>query len=118
MHNRDRMRISNRKVVNYLLKRGAKEIWLKPHTKRHDRIYTQDGRYTALDLFGLFDGIARMHDRLYFLQIKTNAWAKEQPLLNWLNLVKGVFILSINVKRNKEGSWSVHERTYYEGGKL
>ena len=57
MHNRQRMRFSNRKAVLWLLKNGYDDIWLKPHTKRTDLTYTQGEWYRVIDLWNLFDGI-------------------------------------------------------------
>ena len=55
MHNRQRMRISNRKVVEKLILDGYDDIWLKPHTARNDTVYTQERKYLATDLWNLFD---------------------------------------------------------------
>ena len=53
MHNRQRMRFSNRKAVLWLLKNGYDDVWLKPHTKRTDLTYTQGEWYRVIDLWNL-----------------------------------------------------------------
>lgn len=98
MNTRERMRISNKLAREHLLRIGFEQIWLKSHTKFHDKIYINDGtNYNALDLFNLWDGIALREDGVWFLQIKTNAWAKDDPLTQWCTKynAKG---LNINVK--------------------
>ena len=57
MNPRERMRQSNRRAVNYLLSKGYDDIWLKPHGRRQDLVYTLGEWYRALDLWNLFDGI-------------------------------------------------------------
>jgi hypothetical protein len=111
------MRSSNRKVVLYLLKQGYTEIWLKAHGRRHDLVYKDDGKdtwYRALDLWNLFDGICLDPDNnLVFLQLKTNAWAKEAPLKDWVKKVKNSKVMSFNVKYSTTlKKWDVLERTY------
>lgn len=112
MHTRQRMRISNRKVVMWLLKNSYDEIWLKPHTRRADLVYTRGEWYRALDLWNLFDGICFDPDNnLVFLQIKTNSWAKDPPLKAFVDTHKNIKILSFNVK-NKKGKWEILTRQY------
>lgn len=115
------MRESNRKVVLYLLDRGYKDIWLKAHTRRHDLVYsTKTNWYRALDLWNLFDGICiDPFNNIVFLQLKTNSWAKEQPLIDWTKTVKHSKVMSFNVKYSTTlKRWEVHERTYKDGKKV
>jgi hypothetical protein len=99
MNNRQKMRNSNRKAVEHLLNLGYDDIWLKPHTRRHDLNYCQGAWYRSLDLWNLFDGICISPSGIItFLQIKTNAWAKADPILKWVARVKGIEVLVINVK--------------------
>jgi len=112
MNPRERMRFSNRKAVLWLLENGYDEIWLKAHTKRLDLIYTIGDWYRALDLWNLFDGICFNKDGgIVFLQIKTNAWAKEQPIIDWLSDKNKLIVLVINVK-GKGRKWEVRTRIY------
>ena len=80
------MRFSNRKAVLHLLGLGYDEIWLKPHVRRADLVYTRGEWYRALDLWNLFDGICFNPDgEAVYLQIKTNAWAKEQEIVDFMS---------------------------------
>lgn len=104
---------SNRRARNFLLENGCDQIWLKPHLRRKDRVFSQKGMYLATDLWNLFDGIAFKDGRLFLLQIKTNAWAPEQPIQDFLNkhlaFSDSVKALIINV-RKKKGHWVVETR--------
>jgi hypothetical protein len=110
------MRSSNRKVVLYLLDKGYTEIWLKAHGRRHDLVYkdnTKNSWYRALDLWNLFDGICLdPNNGIVFLQLKTNAWAKEEPLKEWAKKTKSK-VMSFNCKYSTTlKKWDVLERTY------
>ena len=106
------MRSSNRKAVLHLLKLGYDEIWLKPHTRRQDLIYTIGEWYRAIDLWNLFDGVCFDSDgNLILLQIKTNAWAKEKPIKDFLLDKNHLIALSLNVNRH-ENKWVVSAREY------
>jgi len=112
MNPRERMRASNRKAVMWLLKNNYDEIWLKPHTRRSDLVYTRGEWYRALDLWNLFDGICfDENDNVVFIQIKTNAWAKEKPLQDFVNAHKNIRVISINIKGEKN-KWNVYFREY------
>ncbi len=105
MNPRQRMRFSNRKAVNYLLSKGYDDIWLKPHGRRHDLVYTQGEWYRALDLWNLFDGICFDKDgNAIFIQIKTNAWAAEKPIKDFIcdkkHLIVFFIIALILIKYN------------------
>ena len=85
------MRSSNRKAVLWLLKNGYDDIWLKAHGRRLDLIYTTGEWYRALDLWNLYDGIC-FDDigRIILIQIKTNSWAKAEPIREFLKSKKKV----------------------------
>ena len=74
------MRASNKLALNHLLEKGYDQIWLKAHTARNDYVHTQKGKYMATDLWNLFDGICFENSTPYFMQIKTNAWAKRHSI--------------------------------------
>jgi len=110
MNPRERMRSSNRKAVMWLLKEGYDDIWLKPHTRRHDLVYTRGEWYRALDLWNLFDGICFDEGgNIILIQIKTNAWPPKKPILDFLVDKKNIKVLAINVFR-KKGRWDVKVR--------
>ena len=110
MHNRQRMRFSNRKAVLWLLKNGYDDVWLKAHTKRTDLTYTQGEWYRVIDLWNLFDGICFDEGgNIVLIQIKTNAWPPNKPILDFIADKKNVKVLAINVF--KVGSrWDVKVR--------
>ena len=106
MNPRQRMRFSNRRAVNWLIENGYDEVWLKPHVRRQDLIYTRGEWYRALDLWNLFDGICFSPDgEAVFLQIKTNAWAKDCDIIDFM-ADKKILAMSINVKEVKK-KWQV-----------
>lgn len=111
MNNRQRMRASNKLVRINLLANGYDQIWFKPHGSRNDYVFTQRGTYMAQDIFNLFDGICIDRGVITFLQMKTNAWPKVKPLLDFIKNTKNIQILVLNVT-NKSGSWIVHKRFY------
>ena len=120
-NNRDRMRASNRLARIWMLENGYTWIWFKAHGKRKDWVFTPDGNYYWLDLWGLFDGLCMKgyHSgltgwqiyRIVPFQIKTNKWASSKDIEKWLEDKDIWEVLSINVKGAK-GKWSVHVRTY------
>ena len=106
------MRFSNRKAVLWLLKNGYDEIWLKPHIRRTDLVYTAGEWYRALDLWNLFDGICFNDEGdLILIQIKTNAWAAAKPISDWLKDKNNLIVLVINVK-GKGKKWDIMVRKY------
>ena len=112
MNTRQRMRFSNRKAVLWLLKSGYDEIWLKPHVRRTDLVYTTGEWYRALDLWNLFDGICFDIDgNIVLIQIKTNAWASAKSINDWLKDKKNLIVLVINVK-GKGKKWDILVRKY------
>ena len=116
MHNRDRMRTSNKLVREWLLKEGYDNIWFKAHTARNDVVFTQKGSYLATDLWNLFDGICTTTSGfIVFLQMKTNSWAKEKPFEDWVKKMNGCFVLSFNVTnklKDCKGKYKVFVRDY------
>ena len=92
------MRTSNQMVKAWLLDHGYDDIWFKRHTKRHDFVYTQIGSYACLDLWHLFDGMCfDIEGNICLLQMKTNAWTEEQPILNFVKRRKNLRALIFNV---------------------
>ena len=116
MHNRDRMRTSNKLVREWLLKEGYDNIWFKAHTARNDVVFTQKGSYLATDLWNLFDGICTTTSGfIVFLQMKTNSWAKEKPFKDFVKKMNGCFVLSFNVTnklKDCKGKYKVYVRDY------
>ena len=52
----------------------------------------------AQDIWNLFDGICFDSDKkIVLLQMKTNAWAKDKPFMDFIKKYKGLQILSFNV---------------------
>ena len=115
MNNRERMRASNKIAINWMLENGFDNIWLKPHGRRTDTHYCKTGNYRALDLFGLFDGVAWCDGYTVYLQIKTNAWANSNSFMHFLGSTKPgcCLILSLNVKYKRHGP-EVNNRVYYK----
>jgi hypothetical protein len=112
MNPRERMRQSNRRAVNYLLSKGYDDIWLKPHGRRQDLVYTLGEWYRALDLWNLFDGICFDPDgNIILIQIKTNAWAQAKPITDFLSNKNNIKALVINVKVTGR-KWEVLVREY------
>lgn len=113
MNPRERMRSSNRKAVIWLLEHGYDDIWLKPHTRRHDLVYTSGEWYRALDLWNLFDGVCFDEGgNVVFIQIKTNSWPPTKPIIDFMRYKKNIKAVSINVFKVK-GRWDVKIREYY-----
>jgi len=103
---RQRMRESNIRVRKWLLLNKFDQIFFKMHIRNQDTVYTQKGNYKALDLWNLFDGICfDKDDNIVFFQVKTNAWAKQEPMVQFCKKYK-VSAMSFNVKK-KDGRWSV-----------
>jgi len=114
LNNRERMRASNKLAVNHLLKNGYDDIWLKPHSARNDMVYCQDRKYLATDLWNLFDGICFGENRAYYIQVKTNAWAAEEPILKFLK-THSVNVIVVNVTnklKSCKGKYKVFTREY------
>ena len=83
MNTRQRMRFSNRKAVLWLLESGYDEIWLKPHIRRSDLVYTVGEWYRALDLWNLFDGICfDAAPRVLFCRLGKKVFGSRQKSLH------------------------------------
>lgn len=115
MNNRMRMRASNKMVREWLLENGYDQIWFKAHTARNDVVFTQKGKYLATDLWNLFDGICIKNNFIVFLQMKTNSWAKEKPINEFIRSKAGCYALSFNVSNKRaecKGKYKVFVRDY------
>lgn len=66
------MRLSNAYATKWLLSQGYNDVWLKPHYKFNNKVYTDVGHYDAQDIFNLHDGICKGDREYIFLQISTN----------------------------------------------
>ena len=101
MSPRKRMYVSNAKARNFLLsEEKCTDVWFKRHTRRKDKVFTQDGSYLATDLFNLFDGIALNNEGVIYFQVKTNAWPKTEPLNDFSKKTKER-IIAINVTKKE-----------------
>ena len=112
------MRYSNKMAIKWMLKKGFDQIWLKRHVRRHDFHYTQNGNYVALDLWNLFDGICWYQGHTVYIQIKTNGWADEKAIMDWLqDKAANTIVLVINVRRkpkSKGTGWMIANRFYWK----
>ena len=110
------MRASNKLVREWLLSNGYDEIWFKPHTARNDLVFTQKGNYLATDLWNLFDGLCFDSDyKIIALQMKTNSWAKEKPITDFIKKHEGMKVISFNVSnllKESNGHYKVYVRHY------
>ena len=112
------MRFSNRKAVIWLLEHGYDDIWLKPHTRRHDLVYTSGECYRALDLWNLFDGFCFDDDgNVVFIQIKTNSWPPTKPITDFMRYKKNIKVISINVFK-KKNRWDIKVREYFNNNDI
>lgn len=114
MNNRQRMRASNFLVREWLLQNNYDNIWFKPHTARNDIVFTQNGKYLATDLWNLFDGICTGGNTVFFLQMKTNAWAKEKEIKQWIDKINcHVLVFNVTNKcKQCNGKYKVFMREY------
>jgi hypothetical protein len=87
-------------------------------------VYCQDRKYLSTDLWNLFDGICFGEDlievdetgrnKAYYIQVKTNAWATEEPILKFLK-THSVNVIVINVTNKLKickGKYKVFTREY------
>ena len=116
LNNRQRMRASNKMVREWLLRENYDEIWFKPHTARNDLVFSKSGNYLATDLWNLFDGMCfSPNGLLYFLQMKTNGWAKEKPIKKFCERHPNSKVLVFNVTNKLvgcNGKYQVRIRSY------
>lgn len=111
MNNRQKMRSSNKRAIEYLILQGFTDIILRTHCKHKDFVYNKEMTSTCTDYWNLFDGMG--YDRngnLAFIQIKTNAWAAEKPIKDFVTRRK-IPVIVINVT-NKLKIWQVLVRKY------
>lgn len=114
MNPRQRMRYSNIKAKDWMLKHDFTDIWFKRHGKWHDKIYKNKlESYSALDLWNLFDGLAWLKSRPVYFQIKTNGWANKIKLESWIkDKSPDILVLSVNVKGSDTHGWEVRNRIH------
>jgi len=106
------MRASNKLVRDWLLENKFDDIWFKPHSKRNDLVFTQNGNYLATDLWNLFDGICfDKFGNIRFLQMKTNKWAKEDKMKLFIKTHAMITILSFNIN-NKLSECKGHYKVF------
>jgi len=79
VNNRAKMRRSNKKVINYLLKKGFSFVYLIPHIRWDTITYFKNARVHSKDIAGLFDGIALKNNKTYYLQISSNRFHTKKP---------------------------------------
>jgi hypothetical protein len=111
------MRASNKLVKDWLLENEYDQIWFKAHTKRNDLVYTQKGNYLATDLWNLFDGICfNLLGNIVFLQMKTNAWPKADPIKKFVKDHPSTQVIVFNVtnKLKKSKKKYIVETRFYE----
>ena len=66
------MRLTNLNARDWLLKNGYNDVWLKPHYKFNNIVYTNNGTYEAQDIFNLHDGICKGDNEYIYLQVSTD----------------------------------------------
>ena len=102
VNNREKMRRSNRKIFEYLLCEGFKDIFLKQHTKWCTQQIINGVKIKSQDIFSLFDGICLKDGKTYYIQAKTN---KREPSKKYEEFAKArklnKQILLINVRDRK-----------------
>ena len=115
LNNRQRMRVSNKLVREWLLENNYDQIWFKPHGKRNDYVFTQAGNYMAQDIWNKFDGICfNIVGDPVFLQMGTNSWHTDKDFKKFTGRYN-VNVLLFNVANKlKEcnGRYKVFTREY------
>lgn len=126
------MRISNQKAIRWLIDNGYDDIHVFSPTKRKDNVYfnkekasetklayavpTKNDpriwRYLATDVWNLWDAACFKEGQEYWVQIKTNAWAPETPILDWLKDKRNMAAICINVIHKKRKRDIVKVRHY------
>ena len=114
--NRKVMYATNKEVREWLLKEDYDEIWFKPHTKRSEYVFSSKGHYLATDLWNLFDGMCfNPNGKIVLLQMKTNNWAKEEPIKKFCSTHNNIMVIVFN-RTNRPvdqlGKWKLHMRFY------
>jgi hypothetical protein len=112
MNKRAIMRASNKRAVEQLERAGHTDITLRTHCKHKDFLYNLNkGATQQTDFFNLFDGFSYDHDNVFtWLQFKTNKWAAERPIKEFVERRKQPVIV-VNVT-NKSGHWETLMRRY------
>lgn len=122
MNNRQRMIASNELAREYFLNLNYNYIAFKPHTKNNDVVWTRkfDGFGTTdykkyqTDHFNLFDGYMLGGGQIVWFQVKTNAWAKSEPVRDFCEQFHTTaFIVNVTNKLKKsKGKYKVFSREY------
>lgn len=94
---RAKMRRSNRKAVDYLIKHGYDFVYLIPHIRYDTFTYFKNAKIKSKDIAGFFDGIAVMNGHTYYLQIKSNSWSGWKKIEEFCETY-GLSAMMINVK--------------------
>lgn len=129
---------SNEKARNYFLDLGYQWVAFKPHgnkqsnkknngtsytgnrsdvawSRKSDGFGTKDVKDYYTDHFNVFDGyMVRKDIGLVWFQVKTNAWAKKEPIIKRCNDTKCPAIVINVTDKLKEckGKWKVFSRSY------
>lgn len=98
MNNRQRMWVSNAKARKFILNLGGTDVFFQRHTRRKYVFHSPGFSYTATDLFNLFDGLFFLAGKLFFFQVKTNAWPNEKRIKHFLSGKFGFGVLVINIR--------------------
>ncbi len=98
--NRATFRDSNAKAVAWLHAHGFKQVLLRTHCRHKDIVYaTKFHKYLSTDYWNKWDGMCfDRHGRLWFIQIKTSGFPKDEGILEWMQGKKGIRGLSIHFK--------------------
>ena len=112
---------SNIKAREYFLDLGYNTICFKPHGKNTDVVWnrksdgfsTKDVKSYQTDHFNLFDGYMLGREVVWF-QVKTNAWAKDTPIIKFCERYESKVIV-VNVTNKLKicnGKWKVLAKEY------
>lgn len=113
---------SNELVRNYFLESGFNYIAFKPHTKRTDVVWSRkfdmfgfkSVKSYQTDHFNLFDGYMTGNGVIVWFQIKTNAWAKAEPVKKFCKQFHAIAII-VNVTnklKSCNGKYKIFSREY------
>lgn len=104
------MRDNNNTARDFLIRQGYQDIWLKPHTRYKDWVwshgeYDKNGKfrvikYTTMDLWNLFDGMCWKDGKLHFLAI-SNKFKKITETEQFIRNKTGFSVLMIKVTNNQ-----------------
>ena len=98
--NRETFRESNAKAIEWLHKHGFKQVLLRTHCRHKDLVYaTKFHKYLSTDYWNHWDGMCfDRHGYLWFIQIKTSGFPKDEGILEWMQGKKDIRGLSIHFK--------------------